>query len=304
MVVALEDPHDLLARLKLGREEYCQRLLTMLILDGAYPRWNTPSPASPAGLQFLALLEELSLGEVGAWTDPVFVDELDLPKRTERESGGAPDQSLQDQSRLWLIELKTEAGSHRPRQIPLYFELARHHYPGHRIDITYVTGPLSKPAPPIPAGCRYGHVTWDEVMPLVRDVWSERSQAHRDLVLALRDVLDGLGEKWALWRSERLRTGPPVEESRSAPADDALSLARLTAADRQQRALDFAPASLEELQRLRLETLERIRSADDPALVHVLPWLWRWASHGRPLTKAGQETGYELRFSWYQNPIA
>lgn len=35
---AFEDPASLLGRLKLGREEYCQRLLTMLILDGPYPR--------------------------------------------------------------------------------------------------------------------------------------------------------------------------------------------------------------------------------------------------------------------------
>jgi hypothetical protein len=81
----------------------------MLILDDAYPRWNTPRAASPDGLRFLGLLKDLSLGEAGAWTDPVFVDELDLPKRTEWEQGGAPDQSLQDQSRLWMIELKTEA---------------------------------------------------------------------------------------------------------------------------------------------------------------------------------------------------
>ena len=58
--MAIEDPHQLLGRLKLGREEYCQRLLTMLILDDAYPRWNTRSAASPDGLRFLGLLEELS----------------------------------------------------------------------------------------------------------------------------------------------------------------------------------------------------------------------------------------------------
>jgi hypothetical protein len=88
--MVIEDPHQLLGRLKLGREENCQRLLTMLILGDAYPRWNTPRAASPDGLRFLGLLEELSLGEAGAWTDPVFVDELDLPKRTDCEQGGAP----------------------------------------------------------------------------------------------------------------------------------------------------------------------------------------------------------------------
>ena len=53
--------------------------------------------------------------------------------------------------RLWLIELKTEAASHRPHQIPYYFQLGAHHFPKHAVDITYVTGPLLKPAPPRPA---------------------------------------------------------------------------------------------------------------------------------------------------------
>ena len=58
----MEEPHALLRRLKLGREEYCQRLLTMLILDADYPRWNTRSVPSPAGLAFLRALDELSFG--------------------------------------------------------------------------------------------------------------------------------------------------------------------------------------------------------------------------------------------------
>jgi hypothetical protein len=81
----------------------------MLIVDDAYPRWNTRTLASPDGLRFLGLLEELSLGEAGAGTDPVR--RRTRPTEAHRvEQGGAPDQSLQDQCRLWMIELKTEAG--------------------------------------------------------------------------------------------------------------------------------------------------------------------------------------------------
>ena len=40
-------------------------------------------------------------------------DELELPKRHDAEKGSAPDMALRDSKRLWLIELKTEAGSHR-----------------------------------------------------------------------------------------------------------------------------------------------------------------------------------------------
>jgi hypothetical protein len=42
----MEHPDLLLARLVLGREEYCLRLLTMLILDSPYPRWNTRNEPS------------------------------------------------------------------------------------------------------------------------------------------------------------------------------------------------------------------------------------------------------------------
>jgi hypothetical protein len=51
---------------------------------------HSPDPthaiAVPDGRRFLELLEELPLGETGAWTDPVFVDELDLPKRSATSS--------------------------------------------------------------------------------------------------------------------------------------------------------------------------------------------------------------------------
>jgi len=50
----VEDPDLLLRRLRLGREEYCQRLLTELILGGTYPRWNTRNRPSEEGRLFLA----------------------------------------------------------------------------------------------------------------------------------------------------------------------------------------------------------------------------------------------------------
>jgi len=37
-----EHPTLLWHRLNLGREEYLQRLVTTLILDGVVPPWNTP----------------------------------------------------------------------------------------------------------------------------------------------------------------------------------------------------------------------------------------------------------------------
>ena len=58
----MDDLWALLRRLKLGREEFCQRLLTMLVLEDDYPRWNTRSKPSPRGLRFLHALDELSFG--------------------------------------------------------------------------------------------------------------------------------------------------------------------------------------------------------------------------------------------------
>lgn len=48
-----------LRTLKLGREEYCQRLLTMLILDGPYPQWNSRNEPSAKGVEYLSALDAL-----------------------------------------------------------------------------------------------------------------------------------------------------------------------------------------------------------------------------------------------------
>jgi hypothetical protein len=184
--VAYENPHDLLGRLKLGREEFCQRLLTSLILGGPYPRWNTRSRVSPLGAAFLRKLDVLSLG-TDRWHEAgIFVDELDLPRRSDDERGGAPDQAVLWPHRLWLIELKTEAASHRRDQLPSYYRLAAHHYPGIPVDITYLTPPLATPAPAVEPPNRYAHVTWTQVADLIADTWQVSTDAGE---LAARDML-------------------------------------------------------------------------------------------------------------------
>src|SRR5690242_8758412 len=122
----METPDELLARLFLGREEYCQRLLTMLIVDDDYPRWNTRSRPSDRGMEFLSRLDVLSFGTTGDLRDADFVDELDLGKRPGDLKGSAPDWAVFTSDRLWLIELKTERGSHRDGQVPTYLATARH----------------------------------------------------------------------------------------------------------------------------------------------------------------------------------
>ncbi len=91
VALEFENPQDLLRRLKLGREEYCQRLLTMLILEGPYPRWNSRSQPSAAGAEFLRALYERIFGGMWPGDDAVFVDEFELPPGNDAERGGAPD---------------------------------------------------------------------------------------------------------------------------------------------------------------------------------------------------------------------
>jgi hypothetical protein len=310
-VVTVEHPDDLLRRLKLGREEYCQRLLTMLVVSGPYPPWNSRSEPTADGRRFLEALAELSFGVPQPLVDPTFVDEFDLGRRPEDLQGSAPDYAVLTEGRLWIIELKTERGSHRDAQVPTYVGTARHHHPGHQVDLTYVTGPMPSYRPDLPDGTRYAHLHWPQVLDLVRAVWGGGSPAERQAVERLEAVVSDLGVKWSEWRASRLGdrslasdgTVPTIEETGG--TDDvvtsALELAAATARDHQQRVLDHAAGSLEELRELGRD-VTRAMSADR-SLDHVGAWLWNAAtSDGRALTSAGSETGFELRLSWYRKP--
>jgi hypothetical protein len=288
----VEDPHALLRRLKLGREEYCQRLVTMLVLDADYPPWNTRSTPAPQGLAFLRALDELSFGAADVPDDAVFVDELDLPRRSEDEPGCAPDYGVLTSTRLWIIELKTERGSHRSGQVASYFELGRHHHPDLRIDLTYLTPGMSAVAAGAPDGSRFAQVTWDQVMPLITATWGDASGTTRALHDALAEAVAGIGTSWTVWRQKTLNDLTAL----------ATRVARLTAQDGQQRAMDYAAGSLGELQELRLAVRDEFRRPESP-LREVTPWLWSEAtSGGQPLTPAGRVHGYELRFSRSRQP--
>jgi len=134
--VTYETPQQLASRLHLGREELCQRLLTVLILDAPYPRWNTRSSVSESGLAFLRELWAMSGFSAWPGDQVLFVDEFELPRRHEREKGAAPDYGVLWDDRVWMIELKTEVVSHRATQIPGYLDLAGHHYPDASVDLT------------------------------------------------------------------------------------------------------------------------------------------------------------------------
>jgi hypothetical protein len=307
----LEDPLQLLGRLRLGREEYRQRLLTMLILAGPYPRWNSRSRSSEQGTRFLQALDALSFGDADWDRRPLFVDEFDLPKRHEEEAGCAPDYRLLWEDRLWMVELKTERASHRPAQLPGYLELGAYHYRSCHIDLTYLTPPMPLTPPPVQPGMRFAHITWDQVLPLVAETWGGGEREGR-VTAMLGASLESIGGSWPSWRSEQLTAVPPTTPEPVAGVAErrdmlevALGIAKTTAQDGRQRALDHPLADLEDLQQLRLAVRQAICAAPAGApLRHVLPWLWNaTTSTGHALTPTGRESGYDLRLSRYKAPI-
>ena len=318
-----ENPDELLAGSGLGSEEYLQCLLTMLIIGGPYPRWNTRSVLSPEGRRFLQLLDTLSFHSVGEVGDAVFIDEFDLPKRPEDAAGRAPDWCVLTGTRLWMIELKTLAGSHDPEQLPAFLELAQHHYPNRPIDLTYITPPLTKPAPELGGRMRYRHLTWEQVRPLLMRVWGRATAGSRDrrLLDAANAVIDSLGQPWLAWRDARLQTlgltepavsgvalGEPTTTgsppSAGDPDADFESVAAQVAADHQQRAVTVESGSLQALYDHSRSIGEALAQHPDLTLRHVKPWVWQPSSQGHPLTAFGRDTGFELRLSWYAKPAA
>ncbi|MEV4365780.1 hypothetical protein AB0J71_01845 [Nonomuraea sp. NPDC049637] len=313
----MEDPLHLLGRLRLGREEYCQRLLTMLIVAGPYPPWNSRSRPSPQGARFLRSLDELSFGQ-GDWrTPPLFVDEFELRPRHDDEQGGAPDYAALWPDRLWMIELKTETSSHRRGQLATYATLARHHHPGLRVDLTYLTPPLTFAPPAGQDGVRLAHVTWAQVLPLLTQVWGRGTDAEQHALATLLEALAGIGSSWSDWRAQRTQPTQSTQReqraqragtTRAEPApteDTVMAMVEATARDGRQRAVHDPAADLDLLQRRRLALRQAICAEPEHSpLRHVRPWLWSAASSlGAALSASGRETGFELRLSRYRNPV-
>lgn len=322
-----ESPTALWRRLKLGREEYLQRLVTTLVLDGDAPPWNTPRSPGDAGRRFLQLLDEAAHGPRRRGRHAVppdrFVDEYLLPKLEDDAANGWPDWAVLWPDRIWVIELKTEAGSHRADQLPYYLRLAAAAHPDCRLDLAYITGPLMKPPPALLEGQRYSHLTWDRVVPLIQEVWGEDTRpevaAYVGMVITLVSNLGKLKSS----EQRQIVLAQPAEDPPAVSAPDLgpsrlteepttpvpanlpepslpLDLARATAADGRQRA--FGAQNPEELEALRDRALADIGRLDpDDVTRFVLPWLWdAMRTDGQALTPEGAEFGYELRFSRYK----
>ena len=284
-----EDP-DALLKMKLGREEYLQRMLTSLVLGRSYPRWNTRNVPSASGDNFLRELYKQAYGSelVG---ELEFVDELELLSGTDKDPNGAPDYAVFTQSEIWIIELKTEAGSHRRDQLPLYVRLASHAYPELKISITYITGPMARMDSLDSEDTPFKHFEWGEIAELISKYWDRPPYKEEQLLAAaiLREI-QGLDSSASAFRKD------------AAVVREAMRAALQVQLTGEQVGIESAPGGLQELHDLRLRIRDAL--ARNEKSKSVRPWVWSAAtSGGSALTHFGSEVGYEIRLSRFKRSI-
>jgi hypothetical protein len=289
-------PDELLRReVREGREAVAQRALSCLMFGHEPRAWNAVDRPTARGARFLAGLDQLTFGTATAFDR--LVDEFELPARHADEAAGWPDYAALTDERVLLVELKAEKGSHRPGQCERYLELARHHHPQRDADIVYVTPTMPrKPVTALGERCRYAHLLWSELVPLITAIWTDGTDDERALAAFLEEYLPSLDRP----RARRAAPEQAATEDGSGQLVDAMDVARLVQVDRRQRGVELSLTTPEALESVRLEL--RDRCVGDPDVSNVRPWVWRRASSGQPLTELGRETGYELRLSYYRNP--
>jgi hypothetical protein len=284
-----EDP-DALLTMKLSREEYCQRMLTSLILGQPYPKWNTFNEPSPEGITFLQRLHRKSHGKIlGGSLN--FVDEFDLPSINGEGPGGAPDYAILTSNTLWIIELKTESGSHRKEQLPYYAKLAAYHYPKHNIEILYLTGPMERHHEIQGADFPFRHLFWSEVIGFIDQTWANsQNEPERLLASALKREISNLHAPSKFFR-ENARV-----------IRDAIITAKYVQKTGNQAGIEASSGGIEEMNILRVRIRDALVRKKD--LKNVRPWIWKDStSGGSPLTNLGKGVGYELRLSRYKQSL-
>lgn len=199
------------------------------------------------------------------------------PARHPDEKGCAPDYTVFEEGRCWIIELKTEPGSHRPRQIPDYFERGHHDPPDRRVDITYLTAGLRAPfKPAVEDWGRYVHIEWSGSAELIWSVWSTSADDRiadisTMLLTGIASIDEPIRDWWTLLGYEidpavvghepaaMPATSLPVEPW-SVTLEQGLALAHDTATDGRQRAIGLDAGGLDALHDLRLGLRQAIRA--------------------------------------------
>jgi hypothetical protein len=305
---------------KAGREYYAQFMLACLVLGDRPPGWNVAAQPSDQGMR---LLERIDPFPVGAMGRPDFYWEFRLAARHDGEDNGWPDLAAVWPERVLLFELKTEPGSVREGQVDRYLDLALHHFPSARVDLLYITRDRVPSVPPgLPARARYATTTWDLIADHIEATWADPpgpdGGAAQVFVQHLRTIITAgtrpdtsTGAPARGGRPAGADAGPPVGLGSSAvpgkqaapDLDEALEVAAQVEADGRQRAYPYRWPSRDAAEGFRQQLTARLSEearAGRPRIAHARPWVWVSSSTGRALGQAGEETGIELRFSYYK----
>jgi hypothetical protein len=294
-----------------SREVSVQEVLAQLIA-GRKTAWFEPYAPTEKGERFLLLLWCAAFGNAPAGSVNWFVSEYPLPVPLEwrTEIGltyGCPDLACAVSGHVLIVELKTERGSFRARQMSDYLRLARRRHREEWTDVALLGPTRPGDMPPHDDRQRYSELTWRDAVPLIRDVFSNDLRAQQLVDFLQVDLASGVERPQAI-----IPSGTRAPAARSEPGDEAdaeacvaaavaharrmaPSVARAVSGDRTERGVDVAFESDDLARRAQLAVKHALEGDGLEELVTV--WLWRPQSGGRPATPAGLETGRELRLA-------
>jgi hypothetical protein len=290
-----------------------QEVLAQLIA-GRKAAWFEPYVPTGNGERFLLGLWCAAFGNAPAGSVEWFVSEYPLPVPLEWRSDigltyGCPDLACSVTGHVFIIGLKTERGSFRARQMSDYLRLARRRHREEWTDVALLGPRRPGDSPPHDDRQRYSELTWHDAVPLIGDAFSG-VQLAQQLVDFLRVDLASLDRPPALISSGRRSPADALAKAESRDGADAEarvaaavaharrmtpSVARAVSGDRTERGVDVVFES-DELARRAQGAINRALEAED-LQQRVTVWLWRPQSGGRPATRAGLETGRELRLA-------
>jgi hypothetical protein len=296
-----------------SREVSVQDVLATLIA-GRKPVWFEAYGPTEGGRRFLEGLWAMGFGSGPGNAIEWFVSEYELPVPLEwrEEIGltyGCPDLACGVGDRVLIVELKTERGSYRARQMSDYLRLARHKHPDCWTDVALL-GPHAPGAEPVHDDRqRYAELTWRDIASLLGTSFDgDRQAARLAEFLSVELARPLMGEppfpsekRPAVSVAEvqlqevEVSVQDKVEASVSHALRMAPSVASAKASDKTERGIDVEFSSDDEArtaQRAVKQALEENGYADT-----VSVWLWRPSSSGTPLTEAGKATDRELRLA-------
>lgn len=145
---------------------------------------------------------------------------------------------------------------------------------------------------------------WDELAPVIASIWATPlDQGKRTWFGVSSSPSPPCHLTPTEWRATFAVSPRPVDAWEVALAEG-MGLPALTAADGEQRAVDYDAEDLEDLLALRLELRNALASsAPESDLLRVMAWIWRPESTGTAMTPAGSRNGFEVRLSRFAETL-